>query len=232
MASRNGVGRDEKGAPAMRRKALLMAMMLGALLVVADVTGRPNASETHLQIQNDAVTRNRPGVTEQCVYFDPGTAHIGHFMETGSIELVVAPLRSLSKFDNRDAAARSLDILKHYGINELCIAANSKLSYMLVSGKAPIGKVPGEKYVTFDPNQLKVERVANEWKLVKGESPLLNFGSDESAARQALRVIRYYGFNAKCSIGGDKGFIFLCALPKSQGIERKPYLEAKVVPGP
>ena len=102
---------------------------------------------------------------------------------------------------------------------------------MLVSGKAPKGKVPGEKYVTFDPYQLKVERVANEWKLVKGKSPLFSFGSDESAARQALRVIRYYGFNAKCSIGGDKGFIFLCTLPKSQGAERKPYLEARVTAG-
>jgi hypothetical protein len=215
----------------MRRKALLVTTMLGALLVVTNVTGRLDASETHLQIQNDAVTRNRPGIAEQCVYFDPGTAHIGHFIERGSLELIVAPLRSLTKFENRDAAARSLKILKHYGINELCVAANSKLSYMLVSGKAPIGKVPGEKYVTFDPNQLKAERIANEWKLVKGESPFFNFGSDESAARQALRVIKYYGFNAKCSVGQDKGFIFLCTLPKPQGNERKPYLEARVAPG-
>jgi hypothetical protein len=216
----------------MKRKALLAAMTLGVALVVTSVTVTLDASETHLQIQNDPVTRNRPGIAEQCVYFDPRTAHIGHFPDRrGSIELVVAPLRTLSRFENQEVAARSLKIVKHYGINELCIAANSKLVYMLVSGKAPVGKVPGEKYVTFEPHELRAERIANEWRVLDGKSPLLSFGSDESAARQALRVIKYYGFNAKCSTGGDKGFIFLCALPKPQGIEKKPYLEAKVVPG-
>jgi hypothetical protein len=215
----------------MKRKALLLAMTLGATLVVAGATARLDASETHLQIQNDPVTRNRPGIAEQCVYFDPRTAHVGHFPDRGSIELVVAPLRTLSRFENQDAAARSLKIVKHYGINELCMAANSKLVYMLVSGKAPIGKVPGEKYVTFEPQELKAERVANEWRVLDGKSSLRSFGPDESAARQALRVIKYYGFNAKCSTGGDKGFIFLCTLPRPQDKERKPYLEAKAAPG-
>ena len=215
----------------MKTKALLVAMTLGAALVVSTVTASLAASETHLQIQNDPVTRNRPGIAEQCIYFEPGTAHIGHFPDRGSIELVVAPLRTLSRFESRDDAVRSMRIVKHYGINELCIAANSKLAYMLVSGKAPKGKVPGEKYVTFEPEALKAERVANEWRLLDKKSPLFSFGSDEAAARQALRVIKYYGFNAKCSIGGDKGFIFLCVLPKLQQKERKPYLEAKVIPG-
>jgi hypothetical protein len=217
----------------MKRNTLLMATILGVAIVVTNVTGRLDASETHLQIQNEAVTRSRAGVTEQCVYFDARTAHIGHFMGSGSLELVVAPLRSLSAFDNREDAARSLKIVKHYGMNELCITANSKLSYMLVSGQAPFGKVPGERYVTFDLYQLKAARIANEWKLVSGTSALFSFGSDESAAREALQVIRYYGFNAICSTGGrDKRLIFLCALPKSQGIEKKPFLEAKAKPAP
>ena len=211
----------------MKRKGLPLATILGAALVVINVTGRLEAAETHLQIQNEPVIRNRPGITERCVYFDPGTAHVGHFMDRGSLELMVAPLRTLSKFDSRDGAVRSLRIVKYYGINELCVAANSKLSYMLVSGKAPEGKVPGEKYVTFDPYQLRAERVADEWKLVSGKSRLFSFGPDETAARQALKVIRYYGFNAQCFTGGDRGFVFLCTLPKPRGIERKHYLEAK-----
>jgi hypothetical protein len=217
----------------MKRKTLLMATILGVVLVVTNVTGSLGASDTHLQFQNQSVTRNRPGIAEQCVYFDPKSAHIGHFMDRSTLELVVAPLRTLSRFDNRNDAVRSLRIMQHYGINELCVAANSKLSYMLVSGKAPIGKVAGEKYVTFDLYQLKAARVANEWKLVSGTAALFSFGSDESAARQALQVIRYYGFNAICSIGGgDKRFIFLCALSKPPGIEKKPFLEAKARPGP
>jgi hypothetical protein len=195
------------------------------------VAARLDASETHRQIQNDPVTRNRPGIAEQCFYFDPGTAHVGYFPDRGSIELVVAPLRTLSRFASQDDAARSMRMVKHYGINELCITANSQLAYMLVSGKAPKGKVSGEKYVTFEPQVLKAERVANEWKLLDGKSPLFSFGPDEAAARQALRVIKYYGFNAKCAVGGDKGLIFLCTLPKAQATEKKPYIEAKMTPG-
>jgi hypothetical protein len=153
-------------------------------------------------------------------------------MDRSSIELVVAPLRTLFRFDSQDDATRSLKIIERFGINELCVSANSKLSYMLVSGKAAKGKVPGAKHIIFDPYELKAEQIANDWKLVQGKSPLFNFGTDESAARQALRIIRYYGFNAKCSIGGDKGFVFLYLLPKPPAAEKKPYLEARVTPGP
>ncbi len=212
----------------MKTKALLAATTLGFALVVSTV----NATGTHLQIQNDPVTRNRPGTAERCVYFDPRTAHIGQFTDRRSVELVVAPLRTLSRFESQDDAARLLRIVKRFGIDELCTSANSKLAYMLVSGKAPKGKVPGEKYVTFDPRGLMVRQVAGEWRLLDGESPLFAFGPDESAARQALRVIKYYGFNAKCSIGGGKGFVFLCTLPNERTKEKKPALEARAAPGP
>ena len=195
-------------------------------------TARAGNSETHLQIQNQPVHRSRPGIDERCVYFDPRTAHVGHFMDRSSVELVVAPLRTLYRFDNREDAVRSLRIVEYFGMNELCISANSKISYMLVSGKAAKGKVPGEKHVAFDPHQLKADRVDNKWQLVEGKSALFNFGSDESAARQALRAIQYYGFNAKCSVGGERGFVFLYMLPKAEAPERKPYVEAKATPRP
>jgi hypothetical protein len=211
----------------MERKGILTATILGTVLVVTFVAGMLYASDTHLQVQNTAVSRNRPGIAERCVYFNPDTAQVDYFMDKASIELVVAPLRSLCAFANRDDAVRSLRVIRHYGINELCTTANSKLSYVLVSGKAPKGRAPGENYVTFDSYQLKVERVANDWKLVNGKSPVFSFGSDESAARQALQAIRHYGFNAKGSIGENRGFTYLCIVPTSPGIKTKPFLEAK-----
>jgi len=214
----------------MKRNILLVAVVLGALLAVISEAATAGASETHLQIQNQAVNRNRPGVGEQCIYFDPGSVHIGHFIDRGSIELVAAPLRTLSTFDKGDDAARSLKIIRYFGINELCLTGNSKFSYMLVSGKVPKGNIPGEKYVSFNPDQLKAERIAGEWRIANGRSVLFRFGTDEVAARQALRVIQYYGFNAKCAIGGEKGFVFLCAVPQLPSIQKRPYLEAKVAP--
>ncbi len=216
----------------MKRNILLVAVVLGALLAVISEAARAGASETHLQIQNQAVNRNRPGVAEQCIYFDPGSVHIGHFIDRGGIELVAAPLRTLSTFDNRDDATRSLKIIRYFGANELCLTGNAKFSYMLVSGKAPRGKIPGEKQVSFNPDQLKTERIAGEWRIANGTSALFRFGTDEAAARQALRAIQYYGFNTKCTVGGEKGFVFLCAVPQLPRIQKKPYLEAKVTPSP
>ena len=216
----------------MERKGILIGTILGTTLVVTIAAGWLYASDdTHLQVQNTPVSRNRPGIAERCVYFDPGTARIDYFMDKASVELVVAPLRSLSTFANRDDATRSLRVIRHYGINEFCTTANSKLSYVLVSGKAPKGRVPGENYVTFDPYQLKVERVANDWRLVNGKSSVFSFGSDESAARQALQAIRHYGFNAKSSIGENRGFTYLCTVQTSPGIKKKSFLEAKAADG-
>ena len=214
----------------MKWKILLVAIVLGALFAVISEAARVGASETHLQIQNQSVNRSRPGVAEQCVYFDPASVHVGHFMDKRSIELVAAPLRTLSKFDSRDDAVRSLKIIRYFGINELCLTGNSKFSYMLVSGKAPKGKIPGEKYVSFNPDQLKAEGITGEWRIAAGALVLFRFGSDEAAARQALRAVQYYGFNTKCTIGGDKGFVFLCTVPQLPTIQKKPYLEAKVAP--
>ncbi len=216
----------------MKSKVLLMAIVLEVALAVAFWTAAFAGPDTHLQIQNQSVNRTRPGVAEECVYFDPGTLHVGYFMERGSIELIAAPLRTVSRFESKDDAVRSLKIIKELGINELCRSANAKFSYMLASGKAPKGKLPGEKHVTFDPAQVKSSRVGNEWRLVHGKTVLFTFGADEAAAGEALRVIRYYGFNAKCSVGGDKGFVFLYTTPQTFEIRKKPYLEAKATPAP
>ena len=218
----------------MKRLALLMAMIVEAALLLCLSALPVVASDTHLQIQNQAVTRSRPGIKEQCVYFDPGSVQLAYFIDRRSVDLVAAPLRTLSTFDSRDEAVRSMGIIKQFGINELCVAANAKLSYMLVSGKAARGKVPGGEHVTFDPYLLRVEKLGGEWRVAKGKNALLSFGSDVGAAREALRVIVYYGFNAKCSVGSDKGkgFVFLYAVPQPERLQKKPYLEAKATPKP
>ncbi len=213
----------------MRSKDVLVAAVLQTVLAVVLCTLPAAASETHLQIQNQSVTRHRPGVPEHCIYFNPAALHVGYFPDRKSVDLVAEPLRTISTFESRDEATRSLNALRHLGVNELCVAANSRLSYMLVSGKAATGRLQGEKSVLFEPRILRVERADNEWRLQSGSSTLLSFGPDEKAAKDALRIINYYGFNAKCCIGGEtgKGIVLLYAVPQSDELKKKRYLEAK-----
>jgi hypothetical protein len=207
----------------MQRTILALAVAFGiGVTFILPVQGA-DASDTHRQIQKSPVTRNRPGVPESCVSFDPATAHIGRFTDTSSTELVVDPLRRLCKFSDGDQAARALKTVRQYGMNEYCTVAHSKLSYMLVSGEAPKGTAPGEKYVLFDPAELRVEKSNNEWKLLCKKDAIFAFGSDEEAARQALRAIRHYGFNAKSTLGGEAGGLeYLAVAPTPKATAKKP----------
>jgi hypothetical protein len=206
----------------VQRMILVLAVAFGIGVTFTLPVLGADASDTHRQIQKSPVTRNRPGVPESCVSFDPATAHIGRFTDTSSTELVVDPLRRLCKFTDGDQAARALKALRRYGMNEYCTVAHSKLSYMLVSGEAPKGTVQGEKYVLFDPAGLRVEQHNGEWKLVSNKSCIFAFGSDEEAARQALQAIRHYGFNAKSSLGGEAGGLeYLAVAPTPKATAKK-----------
>ncbi len=212
----------------MKSNMLFAAVVFQAVIAVGAWAPHAGSGDTHLQIQNQSVSRNRPAIAEECVYFDPATLHIGYFLDAHSVTLVAAPLRRISTFESKDEAARAMNIMRQFGINELCRTANSKLSYMLASGSAPKGELRCENYVSFDPRLLKAERPGSDWRVVSGKTVLFNFGPDEQAARQALKAIRYYGFNARCSTG-ENGFAFLYAVQQPREITQKAYREAKAV---
>jgi hypothetical protein len=76
----------------------------------------------------------------------------------------------------------------------------------------PLWPSTGEDCVKFDPASVDVSRVAGRWKIVDLEHWLFDFGSDQTAAKTALAVIRYYRLNRSCFIGRrDRSFSYMLA---------------------
>jgi hypothetical protein len=76
-----------------------------------------------------------------------------------------------------------------------------QLEYWLSDGAAPRGTVPGCSILTFDPAGLHVEGTLGQWCLRDDRRVLFNFGGNAGEARQALAVMRKYGFARAAMIG-------------------------------
>ena len=55
--------------------------------------------------------------------------------------------------------------------------------------------------ITFDPERLTVENINGNWKIVEGNHWLMDFDQEEGEARQALKIIKYYGMDSHCFVG-------------------------------
>jgi hypothetical protein len=55
--------------------------------------------------------------------------------------------------------------------------------------------------VRFDPAAIGVRRVKGKWKIVDGDYWLFDFGPNQAAADQSLKVIRHYRMDRACSVG-------------------------------
>ncbi len=67
---------------------------------------------------------------------------------------------------------------------------------------APFHPAPaGEDCIAFDSNAVSVAQIGGRWKVVQGSMLLLDFGSSQPQARQALQVIQHYGMDSQCFVG-------------------------------
>jgi hypothetical protein len=71
----------------------------------------------------------------------------------------------------------------------------------------------GDDCIPFDPTAIRVQQMDGRWKLVDGKHWLYDFGPDQAAAHQALKVIRHYRMDRLCSIGAAEhpSFSYLLA---------------------
>jgi hypothetical protein len=58
-----------------------------------------------------------------------------------------------------------------------------------------------EDCISFDYRKAEAKNVGGRWKIVVGNMWMLDFGSSEKKARQALRIIRHYKMNRQCFVG-------------------------------
>lgn len=151
-----------------------------------------------------------PSYSEDCVSFNPNNTTVSNIQGKWKI---VDGSHGLFDFEaKKPEADRALQIMKHYGMNQSCFVGSpdSSFTYLLVSGRAPTGSMPGEDCISFNPATANVGQIQGDWKIVDGSNRMFSFGKDEAEAKQALSIIKKYGFTRLCFVGRpDPSFQYL-----------------------
>lgn len=143
-------------------------------------------------------------IEEDCVSFNPRTIKL---TSIGGRWKILDGRHSLFDFGQKKKEAQQAKrIIQHYGMNQSCFVGRPQppFQYLLVSGKAPQGKIAGEDCVAFNPNNTTVERIRGKWRIVDGNHALFGFGDNKSEAMMALEIIKFHGFTRSCFVGRPK----------------------------
>lgn len=94
-------------------------------------------------------------------------------------------------------------VFSHYGINQSCFVGRPgpSLTYLNKDGAAPVGSMPGEDCISFNPDNIEVKQIGGRWKIVDGNHWMFDFNTNEEEARQSFCIIKKYGFTKSCFVG-------------------------------
>jgi len=151
-----------------------------------------------------------PMLSEDCVSFNPATTTVRNI--NGNWTIVDGNHLMFNFGDQRVEALKALKVIKYYRMDSSCFVGRPDPSfrYLLVNGRAPQGSMPGEDCVAFNPSTIEVRNIDGRWKIVDGSHWLFDFDNKEAEAREALAIIKKYGFTRSCFIGRpDPSFIYL-----------------------
>ena len=183
------------------------------LRVVSKTGGFAGSRWTRL-VTGASVTRPlkplKPPENGDCVRFDPATLSVRQVK--GRWKIVDGDHWLFDFGPNPTAAHQSLKVISHYRMDRACFVGQPEplFSYMLAKGGSPSGGMAGEDCVAFDPKTATVSKIQGSWKIVSGRRWLFDFGQSHTEARQALAVIRRYGFSQSCFVGRpDADFTYL-----------------------
>ncbi|MFE7630190.1 trypsin-like serine peptidase [Kocuria sp. NPDC057446] len=133
--------------------------------------------------------------------FDPNTAQV--VQAGGRWKIEASGMWLLDFGSSRAEADRALGVITHYGLNAQGFVGrpDPSMEFYLVDGEAPRGSLPDEDRIGFDPATVEVRQVGGRWKLVDGDHWILDFGTSQAEARQALSYVLRYGFRWICFVG-------------------------------
>ena len=140
-------------------------------------------------------------VREDCVRFNWRNTEVRRI--NGSWKVVEGSHWIMDFGSNRNEARQAHRIIRHYRITSMCFVGrpDPSFTYFLSEGRAPAGAFSGEDSIAFDPHRIAVRKVNNRWKIIEGNHWMFDFGHNEREARQALALIRKYGFTRTCYVG-------------------------------
>jgi hypothetical protein len=177
----------------------------GNELRVVNKTGGFAGSRWTRIVADASVTRSlkplKPSGDGDCMRFDPATLNVRQVK--GRWKIVEGGHWLFDFGSNPSAARQSLKVIRHYRMDRACVIGRPDplFTYMLAKGGSPSGDMAGEDCVAFDPKRITVSKTQGSWKIVSGRRWLFDFGQSQTEARQALAVIRRYGFNQSCFVG-------------------------------
>ena len=141
-----------------------------------------------------------PAPREDRLAFDTNCLRI--VPEAGGKYLLTDGRSRMKVFPNRAEAEQCLRIIRHYRLDSRGFVGrpDPSLEYWLTGGRAPVGSMPGEDAIRFNPRNLQVKNIRGSWKIVEGNHYLLSFPNQREAS-EALQIIRRYGFTHLCFVG-------------------------------
>jgi hypothetical protein len=138
---------------------------------------------------------------EDCISFNPNNLEVVNI--GGNWKIVEGSHWILDFGNKRIDAIDSLKVIKFYGMDSICFVGrpNASFEYWLVGGAAPAGGYSGEDCISFNPATIEVKKVNGRWKIVDGNHWMFDFNQNETEARLAFNIIKYYGFTKSCYVG-------------------------------
>ena len=137
---------------------------------------------------------------EDCISFNPSAVTAA--IAGGNWKVVQGSMWMLDYGSNMMAAQRAAGAIHHYNFDQQCFVKrpNASMMYWKTGNHIPSSGMPGEDCIGVNPVNASVTFVGGAWKVVDGSHWLLDYGSDQAAANQALAVIRNYHLNRQCFI--------------------------------
>jgi hypothetical protein len=99
-----------------------------------------------------------PEVREDCLGFNLDSASV-EFIQ-GSWKIVDGSQWMFDFGNQEQQTRRALDIIHYYRMNATCFAGrpHAPMAYLLSSGRAPVGSMPGEQCESFDPRGISLRQ--------------------------------------------------------------------------
>jgi hypothetical protein len=139
---------------------------------------------------------------EDCLAFNLDSASVA--LVRGSWKIIDGS-QWMFDFGNQEQQARhALGIIHYYRMDSTCFAGrpHPPMIYLLASGRAPEGSMPGEQCEPFDATRISLSQYDAEfWRILSGGQVLFDFGNREGGARQELLALSHYRFNYQCIVG-------------------------------
>ncbi len=142
-----------------------------------------------------------PPANQDCIAFNPNNAVVA---KAGSRWKIKVGNMWLLDFDSNQAEAQeALGRIKSHNMDKQCFVGrpNPSFEYYLSGTNAPTGPSNGEDCLNFNNANVEVQQINGRWKIVDGSHWMFDFEGNESEARKAHKIIKYYGFSKTCYVG-------------------------------